>query len=1347
MHGEGGSRVAASRHDLDQVIGRLAQALALAPAGHKDRARLLSASVTAYCLRFERDQAVADLDHAIDQQRQVIAAIPSGQPDRAGYLSSLGEMLRMRFVRTGGRDDLDEAIETGGEAVAATPSGAPDRARHLSNLGKAVKERFTRDGALADLDQAIGMHRAAVTAVTAGDPERAAYQSSLGAALLERFQRTGSAADLDEAIGCFASAAAAASIAGGARNARHAGNLGIALLTRFERYGVLTDLNEGIERMRETVTALPSGHPERPLHLSNLAAALRTRFTRTGVAEDLDQAVEVGRQAVAATPQGHPYLPRYLTNLGNCLANRFERTGAQPDLDEAIAVGRQSLAVSNAGPAERVRLMSNLAMALGARFDRTGGQADIDQAIDLLRQSVAATPADHPDRVIRLSNLGNVLRRRFGRTGALADLNEAIRSLDDAVAATPADHPDRVFRLSNLGIALGARFERTGVLADLGLAADLLREAVTATPADHPGRAIQLSNLGNALQNRFLRTGVLADLDLAVDLLREAVAITAVDHPDRAIRLSNLGNALRSSFGHTGAAADISDAVEAGRGAVAASPADHPDHSRYVSNLALALQARFLRSGAAADLDDAVGLLQDAVAAVPADHPGRARWLSNLGNALRARCDLAGAAAVPADLGLAADLDLAIERLGEAVAIARDDDPDRGSYLSGLGIAALSRFRRAGRLTDLDLAVTRHREAVAATPPGHASRATFLFCLGMALHDRYLRASAEAVHSAEGDLEEGISAVEQAAQDEAAPVSVRIAATREASGWVAGRAPGRAAGLLATAVGLLPRVAPRRLARTDQQRALGAFAGLAAEAATLTVRDPRAPAGERAARALGLLEAGRAVLMAQGLDTRSDLTDLAQRRPDLAEHFNRLRDLLDLPFATDPFATGPAAGEPGDPGHDGLRPSRPDRRLLAAEWDDLLARIRALDGFGSFLRPPSAAELTGQASEGPVIAFNVSRHGSDALLLTSGGISALPLPGLGFVPLTDQVTAFHEALRVTTSPHASQAAREAGERRLAGVLEWLWDNATGPVLDALGHRGRPSAGEDWPRVWWVPGGLLGLLPLHAAGYHRGAADPASPPGPGDRAVIERVVSSYTPTIRALGYARGNYARGSMAEPPGANRTDGADPEVTRALVVAMPTTPGINVPLTFALTEAREIGALLPGSLQLTGPTRDSVLSSLPECGIAHFACHGHSDPADPSRSRLLLQDHATAPLSVASLSGLYLDRPGLRRPRLAYLSACATAIPTGAGLADEAIHLASSFQLAGYQHVIGTLWEIEDYTAVTVATEFYTSLINGGSVPDIRRAPRALHHAVRAVRARHPETPSLWASYLHAGA
>jgi hypothetical protein len=389
-----------------------------------------------------------------------------------------------------------------------------------------------------------------------------------------------------------------------------------------------------------------------------------------------------------------------------------------------------------------------------------------------------------------------------------------------------------------------------------------------------------------------------------------------------------------------------------------------------------------------------------------------------------------------------------------------------------------------------------------------------------------------------------------------------------------------------------------------------------------------------------------------------------------------------------------------------------DRHRLAAEWDRLIEEIRAQDGFSSFLLPPSAADLSRQAADGPVVAFNVSRYGCDALVLTRDGIGSLPLPGLDYDRLISVVNTFWNAIGAVTS----QEAEADAERVLTEILGWLWDNATEPVLDYLGYRSRPSEDENWPRVWWVPGGLLSLLPIHAAGRQ---AD----------GVIDRVVSSYTPTIRALRYAR----------EPGS----GAGLDADRALIVAMPVTPGIDGALAFAAEEARQIAALLPGSVSPAAPVRDDVLGLLSSCAIAHFACHGSSDVADPSRSRLLLHDHQTAPLTVASLASLRLDRVA----RLAYLSACATAVPRGAGLADEAIHLAASFQLAGYRHVIGTLWEIDDYTAVTVAGAFYTTLTSGGTALDIGRAPRALHDAVRAVRASQPDKPSVWASYLHAGA
>ena len=156
-------------------------------------------------------------------------------------------------------------------------------------------------------------------------------------------------------------------------------------------------------------------------------------------------------------------------------------------------------------------------------------------------------------------------------------------------------------------------------------------------------------------------------------------------------------------------------------------------------------------------------------------------------------------------------------------------------------------------------------------------------------------------------------------------------------------------------------------------------------------------------------------------------------------------------------------------------------------------------------------------------------------------------------------------------------------------------------------------------------------------------------------------------------------------------------------------------------------------------PTKASVLEHLPGCTIAHFA--GYTDPADPSQSRLLLHDHRRDPLTVAALAPLALDHA-----QLAYLSACSTASVTDDRLLDEAIHLASAFQLAGFPHVIGTLWAIDDAIAVEIADSFYAALTNPDGTLDPHRAADALHHATRTQRDQRPASPSLWASHIHAG-
>jgi tetratricopeptide (TPR) repeat protein len=1232
----------------------------------------------------------------VESWQWIASVVPGNHPERPAVLYNLGISLRIRSASTGGADDLDQAVAYLRAAVTTAPDDYRARAKFLFSLGSALYDRFELTSAAADLAEGTDRLRDAVAATAPDDPERARYLDILGNMLLSRFQWTGTTSDLDEVAVCYREAIALTP-AGHPDRAERLSNLGVLLRTKAERTGDPGDLNEAITAAREPLTAAESGYPERAKHLSNLGNTLLTRFKRTGMMSDLTEAIERFREAAAA-PSGSGDLAAYQNNLGIALRARFARTGALDDVNDAITAGREAIAATPPGHPDRPHRLSNLAVALLDRFVRTDALGDLDEAVTVNRAAVTAIPAGHRARAMLLSNLGISLQTRFARTGAQPDVDEAIECLLEAVAPGPDDHPDRAERLSNLGNALESRFERTGQRTDLDQAITAGREADAAWPAGHPRRAANLSNLGMTLRVRFERTGSERDLDESIAVGREAVAAAPADVPDRTRFLSNLGLALRARFDRLGSRRDLDEAIAVGREAVAAAPADHPERAGLLSNLSVELQDRFSRAGSQADLDEAVAAAREAVAAAPDGHPNRAIYLSGLGNAFRARFGLDG---VPADL------DLAIECMREAAGITPASQPNRVGLLANLGMLMCERFQQGGARADLDEAVAAAREAVAAASADDPGRANAFISLGRALRAR-------------SDLDEAADAMETAARIESAAPTIRIYAGHEAATWIAGPDPARAARLLDKAVRLLPRVAPRQLERGDQQVALGTFAGLAASAAALALRDPRTPERDRAARALGLLETGRAVLLSQVLETRSDISELAVRQPALAARFSQLRDMLDN------VQDNPAV-IPGSPR---------DQRQFATEFDDLLTQIRALDGFGSFLLPPSAAELTGQAAYGPVVTFNVSVYGSDALLLTTEGIASVPLPGLDVGSVADRVTDFRTSLDIVQGAHASTQQLAAAERQLSSVLEWLWDTAAGPVLDALGFDRPPPPGGDWPRVWWVPGGLLGLLPVHAAGYH----------GAGARSVMDRVVSSYSPTIRALGYARGPITGGPASD-------DGAE---QRALIVAMATTPGTGAPLVFAAEEARRISARLPGAVQLTGPgdaagtgelpTRDSVLRYLPTCAIAHFACHGISDPADPSRSRLLLHDHDTAPLTVAVLGRLHLSRrPG--QARLAYLSACNTALTPVSSLVDEAIHLASAFQLAGYSHVIGTLWEINDDIAAEVADDFYASLIGDGVGADIGRAARALHQAVQRIRAACPGDPSLWAAYLHTGA
>jgi CHAT domain-containing protein len=371
------------------------------------------------------------------------------------------------------------------------------------------------------------------------------------------------------------------------------------------------------------------------------------------------------------------------------------------------------------------------------------------------------------------------------------------------------------------------------------------------------------------------------------------------------------------------------------------------------------------------------------------------------------------------------------------------------------------------------------------------------------------------------------------------------------------------------------------------------------------------------------------------------------RAQDLAHELTGLWD--DMAAMDDRGATGePETPSPAQPQSRGEAAEA--RRLASARWDALLARIRAVPGLEGFWESPSADSLLPAADDGPVIIITTDRERCDALILDERGerlIRVVALTGLTDQEARQRANGFREALA-----NAYQWA-EAGQAQLdmRQTLEWLWDVVADPVLQALGHVSPPGMDQPWPRVYWCPTGPLGTLPLHAAG--RRSSDDG-------HAVLDRVVSSYTPTVRALAHLRDRSHRAAS----GLSRTD--------TLIVAVPDAPGAS-PLPGVEAEVETLRSLLPGASVLTGPTatRDAVLAAMPRYPLAHLAPRDDQpgiprlQPAHPLRPR-------QRPLTVAQIRRQRLPEAGL-----AYLSACSTGKHTPR-LVDESVHITSAFLLAG---------------------------------------------------------------------
>jgi CHAT domain-containing protein len=979
--------------------------------------------------------------------------------------------------------------------------------------------------------------------------------------------------------------------------------------------------------------------------------------------------------------------------------------------DETIQWTHQTLADPNTSVRERLFLSSSLRNILGHRFEQTNSKAHLDGAIEAAETVIsAASQMFLPLSVLRTVQaeanfeLGQLLveKRQIVHGQDAGELNYAIDCLEKASKGMK-DPKRRAFCLNSLSGLLSDRNRSTSQLVDIERAVTTAKEVLQITPEDdlrfRPGRLFnygsKLRALFEATKNEGLLYEALPQVEAALQLLPETrepqiwtrykteyaaiqirmyetsgdvkylnIGIESCD----AVSLTCQGQYLSGNYGEywnilagllrhrydrLEVKEDIRRAINAAEDAVKALPDGHKDYGNRLANLSHMYWRRFSRYRERKDINIAITKIEKAISKTPDDHINKATHLSTLSGLLTSRYDFTKQ-----------DADI-----NESVSLARkavEQTPkDKLDYLLNRNNLARVLFIRANAnsespcLDGISEAIEAMRSVVFDTPTDEPNRAVRLNNISSMLIARYR------ITHLVSDLNEAVDHLDQCSRHSKASPTLQISAAINAADLLIAQSKFPDADVfLRRAVACLRKVSPRSLAQRDQQHMIRKFAGLATLATSIAL-EVEADAED----SLQLLEEGRGVILGLLFEVRSDVSDLKMKHPDLAADFERLRDELDAPAT---YGNPEAVMIEPEPSMALTR-----RENVVKEFDDKVEAIRREKDFHNFLQPPEVARLKSAASRGPTVVINVSLHRSDAFIIeTNRAVEKLRLQNLHL----DEIKEWAILLK----------SRNITEAKMFELLEWLWDNLAFPILSRLEGRAEGQVTEIH-HIWWVLTGPLCSLPIHAAGkYTKNHSSPIN--------LMDKVISSYSPSVKAMLFTQENKTQWNQVG------------SANKPLLVAMEKTSNLKS-LTNALKEVEEVYTQLATVMAsgesptiLREPKKSDVLAKLSTAMILHFAGHGKSDPADPLQSALLVEDWEENPLTVKDLMSLKLHQ---NPPLLAYLSACSTGTNKVDDLLDEGLHLMSACQLVGFQHVIGSLWEVSDRHCVEVARTVFAKMVN----------------------------------------
>jgi len=955
--------------------------------------------------------------------------------------------------------------------------------------------------------------------------------------------------------------------------------------------------------------------------------------------------------------------------VATALRTSDQTSGIEEAIEKSIEVHNLLLhELADEDDSGKAGTLTNLGNAYRRLYEITEDRAHLEMAIECHKQALRLSKEGTHTYAMICSNLGNALRQMHEITGELELLNEAIGLQEEAVeyANSYGDQTYGLFQFT-LSLSFFSRFLETKRIEDADQSVEHLVSSINKSRERSWERIDRSLNLARLLYHRFLISRDRNDLDSAIAIFeayRDALSDSDRRMPEILIESSQ---AYRLKYELDGDMVALETAIlcleEHAKG-----PTSNPKSLAFaesVSNLAILYGARYEVTQDISLLCKSKSAFEKALECDIGEDPLVARCHFNLANTL----DL-----LYSSTGDRKYLDQAIDHRNIAIELTEAGSDELAGRLAGLSQDLFRLFQLEHDAQHLETAIENLDSALELSTSSDIELANILYFRARVLSYRF------ALIGGTADQEEVFANLRRAAELVAGKSHVGSLKIGSAWGYEAfyqedWELAAEGFQIALDAADMLFEVQVswrykeywRKEAFHLYQYAAFAFA--------------KCGEIEQAVRAI---ERGRAKSLFENTRlVHPDIRRLSDQSKELAS------ELVDLLTEINQLSRLETSQEIGNI----YLTSAEELTYKRGKLNRLLGRIRAMEGFTEFLRPPNMEEIYEVAQLRPLVYTAVTHLGCIVIIIQDQR-------NVEFLSIDEFNTLrIHEKLGWITRtfyPRFGDA--------IDYMCGWLGDSIMGRLHRLLHERGETEATI-------ISQGILAILPLHSAWV----LDKST----GDRHyIIDDISISYAPSAASLRLIQRKGDKGLQS-----------------ILAIEDPTMTLPHAPSEVAgVLRHFDQKELLGGSKV----TKKKVLEYIDSTDILHFCCHAFSNAADPFENALIMANNET--ITLADVLQYTLERTSL-----VVLSACETGL-IGQDLPDEIIGFPTAFLQMGARSVVSSMWPVDDKSTSLLMEEFYRNIVEGGAQP--AEALRRAQLSLRGGELSHDDFshPFYWGSFFVTG-